>query len=198
MAVARCQPQILVVLEPLTQQFCTNSEYQELDFLLGDWSVDAENGQHLGYSTVTSDMEGCVLEEDFGTAGDYASQSFFGWDFRTSEWYRVHIDTEGVRLLLSGGLEGSSMVLTGSRPRAGGKDLYIRMVLTPEDANHVTQTWETSKDGISWTVKIATTRSAPPARSSMPRFSPSASRRSTRSANPALRNRRASPSSIFG
>ncbi len=98
-----------------------------------------------------------MLEEDFATDGDYASQSFFGWDFRTSEWYRIHIDSEGVRLLLSGGLEGSSMVLTGSRPRAGGQDLYVRVVLTPEDANHMTQTWETSNDGTSWRLNSSVT-----------------------------------------
>lgn len=135
---------------PLDRQFCVTPEFRQLDFMAGTWAVESKNGKPLGSSVVAVDLEGCMLEEDFATPKGYASQSFFGWDFTDGNWYRIMTDTEGVRLLMSGGLEGDAMVLEGSRPTNGGKTLDIRVTISPDGENRVTQTWSTSKDGGAW------------------------------------------------
>ena len=135
---------------PLGQQFCTNPEYRHLDFLEGTWAVRAENGLDLGTSVVNVDLEGCMVEEDFSAPSGYASQSFSGWDFTNGTWYRVFMDTEGIKLLLSGGIEGSAMVLTGTRPSAGNQTLHVRLTIQPDGADRVVQTWATSRDGAAW------------------------------------------------
>lgn len=135
---------------PLDRQFCTNPEFRQLDFLEGTWAVESASGQHLGTSVVRSDLEGCMIEEDFSSPRGYASQSFSGWDFSDGRWNRFVMDTEGVRILMSGGLEGAAMVLEGSRPVSGGETLGVRVAITPESANRVVQTWSTSRDGSKW------------------------------------------------
>lgn len=135
---------------PVAQSFCPNPEYDQLDFLIGTWTVEAANGRALGTSTVREDMENCMLEEDFSGNHGYASQGFAGWDFTDGTWYRNHLDTEGNLILLSGGMEGGAMVMTGVRPRSGGGEMQVRVTIRPDGPDRVVQAWETTNGSGDW------------------------------------------------
>lgn len=135
---------------PLQQSFCTDLEYDQLDFLLGSWRVETPAGRELGTATVGEDLENCLLEEDFASTGGYAAQSFFGWDSLEEAWFRSHLDTEGNRIVLRGGLEGDAMVLEGERPRSGGEDLRVRITIRGDGDERVVQSWETSTGSGAW------------------------------------------------
>lgn len=135
---------------PLAQSFCPNPEYDQLDFLIGTWTVETPGGRALGTSVVREDMENCLLEEDFTDSAGYASQSFAGWDFTNETWYRNHLDSEGNLILLSGGVAGDAMVMTGVRPRSGGGQMQVRVTIRPDGPNRIIQAWETTNGSGQW------------------------------------------------
>ena len=139
----------VVAAPPLQVSFCPNADYRQLDFLVGDWNVHKSSGQAVGEASVKIDMQGCMLEADFATHAGYVSQSFFGWDIRTGDWYRNYMDAEGVRLKMSGGLVGDAMVLEAVRPGASG-DLGVRVSISPDGPDRVIEQWSTRKGGGFW------------------------------------------------
>lgn len=121
---------------------------RELDFWLGAWDVEAENGRSLGTSRVTTDLSGCLVEERFETSAGYRAVSFVHWDFWEETWYRTYIDSEGERVEMSGALDGPALVLTAMEagPGHSGEDLLVRVRLDPVSSDVVRQVWETSRD----------------------------------------------------
>ena len=142
-----------IVPAPSAVSGCTvDDRYRELDFLAGQWRVETGQGRELGMSHVIVDLAGCLVEEDFTTPAGYASQSFFGWDFRTESWYRNLVDTDGTRLLLEGGLEGMAMVLEGVRTTPSGPRA-IRQVIEPLSGDHIRQAWFEAPSGSAWQLR---------------------------------------------
>lgn len=129
---------------PLAQSFCTDPQYDELDFMIGSWTVETAGGRELGTSVIREDLENCMLEEDFSSIGGYESQSFFGWDYLEQAWYRNHVDSDGMRIVLSGGSQGDGVVLTGSRARSGDATLAVRLTIVAESPGRIVHSWETS------------------------------------------------------
>jgi hypothetical protein len=117
---------------------CVDSPYRELDYWVGDWAVATERGRLIGHSRVRSDLDGCLVEEDFVGLGGYRSQSFLGWDFRTQAWYRVLVDDHGVHLLLTGGTQDGVMTLRGESGR-GLRRRPIALSLAPDGSDRVIQ-----------------------------------------------------------
>jgi hypothetical protein len=129
---------------------CPTAQSRGLDFWVGIWVVRNPGGKVLGHSTVSLDLLGCLVEEDFEGVDGYASQSFAGFDFRTPAFYRVHLDNRGTRLLLSGGLQNGGMVLDAVRPGLGNSTIHVRNTLRPDGADRVIQIIETSPNGTHW------------------------------------------------
>lgn len=118
---------------------------RDADFLVGEWDVSGRTGPALGTSTVETDLMDCVFVERFESSGGLRSIAFTYWDFWAKDWFRVYVDSEGERLALRGGFEGSSLVLQGTEESAAG-DVEVRVTWTPDGAD-VLQTWEVSPDG---------------------------------------------------
>jgi hypothetical protein len=116
--------------------------------MLGSWDVHEGNGNGVqGTATVTADLRGCLIEESFSGPGSYEALSFNTFDVYTQKWHRTWVDTDGQRLVLSGGFDNGSMVLTGSKLTAGGQTVMVRISWTPDGADRVVQRWEFSGDG---------------------------------------------------
>lgn len=128
--------------------------FRELDFWLGTWAVTAESGPEIGSARVRSDLNGCLLQHDFEGSNGYRSRSFLFWDFAEDRWFRTMADNTGAYVQLSGGLQGTAMVLTGIDEGPDGRDLHVRNTLTPT-GDGVTETWEISRDGgATWNVAV--------------------------------------------
>lgn len=98
---------------------------------------------------MTVDLGGCLFEEVFTTDRGYEAVAYTYYMVREGIWYRTYIDSEGERLELSGGFEGTSLVLTGVEAGNGasGQELHARMTWTPMPDGSVDVTHETSDDG---------------------------------------------------
>ena len=131
---------------------------RRLDFLLGAWQVSGPDGD-LGTSLMASDMNGCLTREDYATDKGYAAHSYLYYDVNSGGFHRTYIDSEGERAELFGRFIGDALVLQGAEPGPGGKLFLVRNTFRPVDANTVSQTWEVSDDGQTWTVDLELTMS---------------------------------------
>ena len=123
---------------------------RQLDFLLGTWTVSAEQGPALGTASIAGDLSGCLTEERYATDKGYAATSFFYWDPRANAWFRTWIDSEGERVELRGAFADGRLVLAGTEPGHDGRSVQVRMTLEPVSADVVRQEWAVSADGASW------------------------------------------------
>lgn len=128
---------------------CQAAEFDQLDFWLGSWDVLGPNGLTLGESEVAEDLDNCLVEQTLSTPKGYEAKSFLGYDHRPGLWFQTFLDSEGQWLLLSGGLVGDRMVLTGKGPGSGmsGQEVEVRVTTWADGPDRTLQTWETSKDG---------------------------------------------------
>ena len=130
-------------------------EARQLDFLLGEWTVSAGHGPALGTASITSDLSGCLTEENYATDKGYAATSFFYWDPIARSWWRTYVDSEGERIELRGGLVDGRLVLTGTEPAHDGRSVQVRMTLESVSAHVVRQEWAVSEDGEVWETEMA-------------------------------------------
>ena len=144
-------------LSPADPSFCpTRAAAHQFDFMLGTWQVHQGNGNGVqGTATFTADLNTCLIEETFTGPGDYEGLSFSSFDVFTQLWTRTWMDSDGRRLIMTGGLDANGvMVLRGSRSGSGGRSVDVRIIWQPEGPNDVLQRWEFSKDGgETWTAK---------------------------------------------
>ena len=128
---------------PTAFVFCQTlfAEFRQLDFWLGGWTVSAESGGELGTSRVRSDLNDCLIQEDFETPKGYRSRSYLYFDFVVERWFRTFADNTGMHLELSGNLEGDAMVMTGEEVGSQGQVRPVQVTITP-DGPRVRQTWE--------------------------------------------------------
>ena len=140
---------------PPAPVYCTDEEYRQFDFWLGEWTVTS-NGQFAGTNHVHRIHGDCALQENWvgGSAGGIRGTSFNLYDRATGRWHQTWVDSSGTLLLLDGGLVDGSMVLSGKRPTSDGSGVARhRISFTPNEDGTVRQLWEASQDdGASWTV----------------------------------------------
>jgi hypothetical protein len=132
---------------------CTAPIHRHFDFWIGQWDVMGANGNFAGTNRIIAVDGGCALHESWSSGGGgYTGQSLnsVGLD---GKWHQTWVDRSGLRLELTGGLVGSSMVLEGETLARGPQQpaALNRITWTPQSPNLVRQHWETSSDqGKTW------------------------------------------------
>jgi len=120
---------------------------RELDFVLGTWSVAAEHGPALGTSTITTDLSGCLIEENFGTPKGYKAVGWMHYDPIENRHFRTYVDSEGNRIELAGTAEAGHIVMEGNEPTPGNRTARLRMTWSQSGGGALLQEWERSRDG---------------------------------------------------
>ncbi len=132
---------------------CTDPEYSQFDFWVGDWKVTDPDGQEQGTNHVVKILGGCVVQENWKGAQGVTGQSYNVFAKGGGVWHQTWVDSNGSLLLLDGGLSGGTMVLTGQTPAKDGKDTVQHEISWQAmDTGQVRQVWRMSTDGGStWT-----------------------------------------------
>jgi len=126
---------------------CSDPEYRQFDFWLGEWNVLAKD-KKVGTNSVVRILGGCVVEEHYVTPQGYEGWSHNVYDGRLGKWHQTWVDNRGGALYLDGGLVDGKMVLEGERPAPDGKGTILnRITWSRLDKGRVRQHWEASKDG---------------------------------------------------
>jgi len=124
---------------------CASVEARQFDFWVGEWDVYAK-GAKVGFNHISVIQNGCTLLEEYHSLkGFYEGKSFNYYDPVEGHWHQVWVDIGGVRLHLTGGLEGAAMVMSGPRATAQGK-VIDRITWTPGEDGTVRQVWDQSQD----------------------------------------------------
>ena len=143
---------------------CRAPQYNEFDFWLGDWEVRNAAGNLLGHNRISKRHGGCVVLEEWESAGGGSGSSFNVYDQQTKEWHQFWVDATGTNWLSSdkqgnpvtmrGGIRDGAMVLT-SHPDTVPSIGATRVTWRPLPNGGVRQTFESSSDGgKTWTVSF--------------------------------------------
>jgi len=129
---------------------CAAPQRHQFDFWLGNWRVVDASGAFQGTNNVTSEFDGCVVQEHWKGVEGGRGSSFNTYLPGRKLWQQTWVDAHGLTLLLLGGMQGSSMVLSGSRV-AKNASVIDRITWTPLPDGRVRQHWqEKSNDGKGW------------------------------------------------
>jgi ketosteroid isomerase-like protein len=123
---------------------CAAPPYRQFDFWAGDWDVfDVGSPSRVARVRVDLILDGCVLREDYQGADGHKGQSFTIYDASRKVWHQSWVTNRGEMLVIEGGIEAGTMVLSGEDHAKGA---LIRGEWKPENGN-VRETAVTSTDG---------------------------------------------------
>lgn len=158
MGMALLLPAAVAGQDPAPPQ-CSTEEYRLFDFWEGSWSVtplnSGDNTNPPARNEITRKLNGCVIHEEYSTAGGFAGESFSIFDGRRGVWHQTWVDNSGFLLQAEGNFVDGRMVLEGPGVDAGGQGVNHRISWGRIDGNpdRVRQLWESSSDeGETWTV----------------------------------------------
>ncbi|MDO6709817.1 MULTISPECIES: hypothetical protein [Aliiglaciecola] len=131
---------------------CDSPAHRQFDFWLGTWDVYSPQHKIVGINKITSQLNGCILTEEYQTPSGYQGQSINIFDVSNQQWHQTWVDNSGLLLSLNGKFDGQSMVLEGPGKTPKGENIVHRITWTPSAGKSVRQHWESSQNnGKTWT-----------------------------------------------
>ncbi|MGH7557045.1 MAG: hypothetical protein ACREMD_04585 [Gemmatimonadota bacterium] len=130
---------------------CASREHRQFDFWIGFWEVTTPEGEVAGTNEIDRVLDGCALRERWQGRSGMTGTSLNAYDPHTGTWHQTWVDDRGGLLLLVGGLEEGSMVLSGEMRDEKGPETH-RITWTPLDEGQVGQLWEVRRGAEDWQV----------------------------------------------
>ena len=150
---------------PPPQSVCVTDEYRQFDFWVGQWDVyDPRTNRLVAHSLVEKLYDGCAVRENWLPLSGKGGGSLNSYRADRRQWIQVWTDWQNSLNEYRGGLEKSSMVLTGTSTSASGQDSPARMTFERQKDGSVVQTGYGSADsGKTWQLAYQFVyRKAPP------------------------------------
>lgn len=132
---------------------CMNTpEYRQFDFWVGEWNVIAPNGQQVGTNSVKLLEDGCIIEENWTSAGGGTGKSFNFYNPTTRLWHQSYMDNSAGNWMMDGEYKDGALQYKGAIYSPGTKVL-VHMTFFNLGPDKVRQWAETSMDdGKTWSV----------------------------------------------
>lgn len=130
---------------------CAAGEHRQFDFWIGSWEVTTPDGEVAGTNEIERVLGGCALRERWQGRGGMTGTSLNAYDPHAGTWHQTWVDDRGGFLLLSGGLQDGSMVLSGEMQDETGPVTH-RITWTPLEGGRVRQLWEVRRGAGDWEV----------------------------------------------
>lgn len=131
-----------------------DDRFRQFDFWLGEWHVYNPAGTRVGTNLIEKTLEGCMLQENWTSAGGIQGKSTNFFDPAGEKWVQLWVSQGGDNIYYEGVLENGGMHFQGESVDRNGTRSLSRMVIEPlGDTGKVRQLIETSADdGLTWTV----------------------------------------------
>lgn len=127
---------------------CQEPIYHQFDFLVGEWQVVSEDGTVVGDNSISRQLDGCLLEEDWRGVSGERGRSLIFYDKYIKSWQQTWMDNRGSSLRLEGGWRDGYMLLSGQKPNST-EFHEISWQLLPDGS--IKQHWRmTTNQGKSW------------------------------------------------
>ncbi|HET7512035.1 MAG TPA: hypothetical protein VFJ88_04660 [Chthoniobacterales bacterium] len=124
---------------------CTDPEFHQFDFWLGEWTVKDPEGKGLGRSEISRVADGCAIREQWHDADGSEGMSLNYFDRNDRQWHQDWVGGKGGILHLQGTLKENAMILSGETRK--GEKVTLHRVTWKALPNHtVEQKWESSAD----------------------------------------------------
>ena len=121
------------------------------DFWIGEWDCAFEGGHAI--NTVTLELDGQVVQERFlaDAPERWEGMSVSIHHVHSGEWRQTWVDQSGNYWHFVGALVDGNPSF-GTPERVDGDNVYKRMVFTNISRDSFDWRWESSPDGLSWSV----------------------------------------------
>jgi hypothetical protein len=129
---------------------CEDGEFRQFDFWIGDWDVaPAAGGMQQGSSHVVKEMGGCVIWENWTSAGGpYFGKSYNTWNVNLKRWEQYWVDNAAGVIFFHGGLKDGVMdYWTDDVPQPTGGTLLRHLQFFNLGPDKVRQFSQESNDG---------------------------------------------------
>jgi hypothetical protein len=152
----------LTILKVIGQRPCSQPEYRQFDFWIGDWEAYNPKGQKAGDSRISLILDSCTILEEWTSASvqkgiRYAGKSFNTYNTRKQRWQQYWIDNAGnTTEYFNGHFENGKMILqTDNIPLGDTATIIQKMTFHRLGPDKVRQHGETSRDaGKTWTTSF--------------------------------------------
>jgi hypothetical protein len=121
--------------------------HRQLDFWLGEWDVQEQDGKHAGDNSLRLILDGCVVAESYTEPNSFAGRSFSFYDATLGKWRQTWVDRFGSAHEYAGEFCDGAMRFEGEVHGLKGKRVLARMTVTPLGPDRVRQLGEQSADG---------------------------------------------------
>ena len=122
---------------------CSGDVFKQFDFWLGTWDVTTPDGTLAGVNRITSEENGCLILEQWSSAGGGTGQSYNYYNPATEKWRQVWVSAGGMIDYEGGLTDTGSMKLTGTITYvATGQQAPFTGEWTPNEDGTVTQYFE--------------------------------------------------------
>lgn len=137
---------------------CSNPEFRQFDFWIGEWEAYGANGKKAGDSKISLILDSCIILEEWTSAAvqqglRYAGKSFNTWNAAAKQWQQTWVDNTGNTTAFTKGKFENNKITFITDPFPFSKDTIAIRRLTFFDLGHdkVRQFGEISKDkGTTW------------------------------------------------
>jgi hypothetical protein len=125
---------------------CKGPEYRTLDFWVGDWVAEDQQGNAIGTNRITRDEYGdCVITEHFRASGQGALIGHSVSIYRpgTRQWRQVWVDNQnGFFDLVGGPVSGGDHVFVFENKRVTEAQPFQRMIWQDVKPDSFTWRWQ--------------------------------------------------------
>lgn len=128
-----------------------SAAYHALDFSLGTWAIAVPGSPAGATSVIQREAGGCAVVENW-KGGRQTGINVDAYNSEDKHWHRFFVDSIGKVHVFEGVAEGASIVYHGTSPGPGGATELNRLVLRSEGPDKMTQLWQKSIDGKTWSV----------------------------------------------
>jgi hypothetical protein len=140
---------------------CSQPEFRQFDFWVGNWEAFATNGKKAGDSKISIMLDSCVILEEWTSASSqqgltYSGKSFNMYNVATKQWQQTWVDNTGntTEFLRGTGSDGKIVYYADKVMDPKGKNFMRRLTFTKLNNDKVRQLGERSDDeGKTWTTE---------------------------------------------
>ncbi|MGC2242274.1 MAG: hypothetical protein WBA06_01505 [Candidatus Aquilonibacter sp.] len=127
-----------------------SAAYHALDFSIGAWSISVLGESTKGSSEIRRDIRGCAIVEEWKGQNDIGI-NVDAYNTEDKHWHRFFVDSYGKFHVFEGVAANGAIVYTGTSREADGRVFMHRLTLRSHGSNEMTQLWQKSADGKTWT-----------------------------------------------
>ena len=143
------------------QKPCSQPEYRQFDFWIGEWEAFNLTGQQAGDTKVSLILDSCIILEEWTSAAvnrgiRYAGKSFNTYNATTKQWQQTWVDNTGntTEFLRGTGSDGKIIYYADKVIDPKGKNFMRKLTFTKLSNDKVRQFGERSDDeGKTWTTE---------------------------------------------